>query len=128
MLLPILFMRKKQAAGGGGPFSLTGATVSGTSIGTSCGSPATATLNIAYSGNDVGVTLKIEQNHNGAGWFTLATGLTTANFPYTGIDLMKYYQKFAGDVTDVFRVTNEADAGDTVTSDTHTLTAHDCGA
>lgn len=127
MLLPILFMRKKQAAGGGGSFALTSATVSGTSNGTNCGSPATATLNISYEGDPTGVTLRIEQNHNGAGYVTLATGLTTADFPYTGINLQKYYQKFAGDVTDVFRVVNEADAGDAVTSDTHTLTAHDCG-
>ena len=91
------------------------------------GSPARGTVNISYRGDTSGVTLKLEQNHKSTGWFEVDTGLSVADFPYTNIDLLKYFSKFADNVTDVFRVTNEADAGDTVTSDTHTLAAHDCG-
>lgn len=133
MLSILLAALGSQAAGGGGggggggAFSLTSASAVNSRNGSSCGTPAQWTVGIVYAGSPSGVTLKLEIKDDTAGgtWVTHSTGLAPTSFPIV-VDMEGYYNKFAAVQHFYARVTNEADAGDTVTSDDRTITAIAC--
>ena len=108
--------------GGGGPFVAVSANLSTNQDGTSCSDLFKYNVSLVYTGSASGITVKLERSWNGGAYTTIATGLDPATaFPYV-MSVDGYYNKFGIPVNTIVRITDEADATNTVTSSTSGLT------
>lgn len=124
-MLPILLACLKsnlEGGGGGGPFVITGVNLSINQNGTSaCADPLKFNVSLAYTGSISGITLKLEKSWNGGAWETVGTGMLPTDFPHVE-NAEGMYNKYGVAATMECRVTDEADALNTATSDPYPTT------
>lgn len=101
--------------GGGGPFTITAASLSNHQSGTSCSNPRKYNVSLTYTGSPSGKTCQVERSWDGGDWEVVATGIAPTSFPYV-MSVPGYYNKFGTSVATQARVTDEADSANTATS------------
>lgn len=127
-MLPFIlacFQSNLSGGGGGGPFAMSGVTISRNQSGTSCANPYKVNVSLSYTGSVSGITLTLEKSWDGGAWETVDTGLLPTDFPYVA-NVSGYYNKFGTWVGITFRVTDEALPSSVVTSDEFLTTYNRC--
>lgn len=110
-----------SGGGGGGAFTITGVNITINQPGTSYANPLKFNVSLAYTGSVSGITVTLEKRWDRGEWETVDTNLFPTDFPYVEA-MAGYYNKFGTAVPVQFRITDDTDSTNTVTSSAYTTT------